>query len=112
MPPVDEPGPGGLTEIAKNVRAGDVERIFVVISRKHIEFSGGRGERAQPNTAAQLECGFTLSFQLEELFGEHYRRRPDVGPVGKPLVLYEVFFANQVVGVCWFQDAESPVADR
>src|SRR3982750_2950347 len=61
VPPVDQSGAGRPTEIAEYVRPCDVERVLVVIGRKHVEPSGRRSQRAQPHTATKLQRSATRS---------------------------------------------------
>src|SRR5207342_3102109 len=42
---------------------------------------------------------------------EHARRGPQLGPVGKPFVLLEFLFVDQVLGAGGVKNHERPIAD-
>src|SRR4051812_44494658 len=99
MSPIDVSRARRLSEISEHVRAGDVERVLVVIGGKHIEPGARRRQRTESNAASELEGGSARALQLEQPFGQYNRRRPHIRPVRQTLVLDEIFFLDQIVGV-------------
>src|SRR3982750_4710552 len=112
MSPIDMSCARKLSEIAEHVRAGDVERILVVIRGKYIEPGARRRQRTESNAAPELERGSPRALQLEEPFGEYDRRRPHIRPVRQTLVLDEIFFLDQIVGVGGLENAVGAIAYR
>src|SRR5687768_7121215 len=106
MPPVYESRSGNRPQVAKNVRARDIERVLVVVGGKHIKSGARRRQRAEAYSAAELQRAFSAALQLQELAREDDRRGPHVGPVGKPFVFDKVFLANEVVRVRRPENAE------
>jgi hypothetical protein len=106
VPPVNESRSRDRPQIAKHIRARDVQRILVVVGGENVKSGARCRQGAEPHPAAQLERGFAAAIQLQQPARENDRRRPHVSPVRKPLVLDEVFFANEVVGIRRLQNAE------
>src|SRR5437762_8450605 len=111
MSPVYESGPRGSAQVPKNVGSRHVQRVLVIIGRQHIEPRAGCRNSTEPDSTDQFERASTSAVQFEKLPSQHDRCGPHVCPVGKPLVLDEVFFANQIVSVRRLENAESMITD-
>src|ERR1700680_567876 len=104
MTPIHHSRSRDHSKIPKDIRASDIQRVLVIVRRQHVKSSARRREGTEAHSAPQLAGRAARAIQPEQLLREDDGRRPDIRPVGEPLVLDEILLADEIVGVRWLED--------
>ncbi|HZO49415.1 MAG TPA: hypothetical protein VFB26_04645 [Gaiellaceae bacterium] len=81
--------------VARGVLAQELERVLGPVGREHPRPAHRRGERRQPQPAAELEQPQAAERTQLQVARERHSARPDLRPVGQELVPGERVFADE-----------------
>jgi hypothetical protein len=109
--PVEERGLRFPAQVRPGVVDREVEGGFVVVSRENFCATREGGEGGEPDAAAELDGAPAGQVSARERAGQGDRARPEVGPVGEPLVALEISLVYEGVGRGGVQDAVGFVYD-
>jgi hypothetical protein len=87
------------TKVCKGIVASEIEGGFVVIRCQDVGSPSSGDNAGQTNTAAKLDSAPApemLSFS--DVSRESHGARPEIRPVGEPLILSELFLVYEGVG--------------
>ena len=89
----------------------EVEGGFVVVGRDNFCATREGCDGGEPEAAAELEGAPAAQVFARERAGQGDRARPELGPVGEPLVALEISLVYEGVGRGGVQDAVGFVRD-
>ena len=92
--------------VALRVPPQQFDRVVRPVRREHIGTAARSGERRQPEAAAELEHTQPLQVAPRHVPRERQAARPELGPVGKELLLVERRLVDQLVGAGRTEDLE------
>ena len=103
--PVEEHRVRLPTEIGTRVVDGEVEGGFVVVRSQYRRAAGKRDDGGKADAAPEFDGAGAGKVALREVARERQGARPQLGPVGEPLVAVEFLFVDQVVSRDGVRDA-------
>ncbi len=109
--PVEERGLRFQAQVRPGVVDREVEGGFVVVGREDSCATREGGEGGEPDAAAELDGAPAGQVSARERAGQGDRARPELGPVGEPLVALEISLVYEGVGRGGVQDAVGFVYD-
>ena len=89
----------------------EVEGGFVVVGRENACTACEGGDSGEPDATAELDGAPVGQVFTREESGQGDRARPELGPVGEPLVALEISLVYEGVGRGGVQDAVGFVYD-
>ncbi len=109
--PVEECGLRFPAQVRPGVVDSEVEGGFIVVGRENSCATREGGQGGEPDAAAELDGAPAGQVSARERAGQGDRARPELGPVGEPLVALEISFVYEGVGRGGVQDAVGFVYD-
>jgi hypothetical protein len=109
--PVEERGLRFPVQVRPGVVDREVEGGFVVVGREDSCATCEGGDGGEPDAAAELDGAPAGQVSARERAGQGDRARPELGPVGEPLVALEISLVYEGVGRGGVQDAVGFVYD-
>ena len=96
--PVEERGLRFPAQVRPGVVDREVEGGFVVVGRENFCAAREGGDGGEPDAAAELDGAPAGQVSARERAGQGDRARPELGPVGEPLVALEISLVYEGVG--------------
>jgi hypothetical protein len=102
--PVEERGLRLAAEVRPGVMGREFEGAFVVVGRENSSAAREGNDGGEPDAAPELDDPSAGQILARQISGQGDRARPQLGPVGQPLVAVEVFVVDQGVRRGGMQD--------
>lgn len=99
------------TQVLTGIVGGEIEGGLVVVCRQYRRAAGERDDGGQTDAAPEFDGAGTSKVALRDVARQGEGARPQLGPVGEPLIAVEFLFVDQVVRRDGVRDAVCLVPD-